>query len=244
MRFECVERRTVHSGLAEIARDHLCQEAWLVSVDGTPQSYVDLADPANLPFDAVRRIADVVDVLPPGPLSALHVGGAAASLARYVHHTRRGSEQLVVDPDGELVSLVGAHLPLPAGIELRVADGPDAVRSARGLDLIVVDAFEGASMPAEFASEEFHEDVAAALADGGAYIVKLREQPGFPAVSRLVEVITRRFGEPVVLADQGLADGLGSGTVVIVSTGVGLPVDQLDRRTRTVRLPAEVRQVC
>ncbi len=241
MRFECVERRTVRCGVAEIARDRTCREAWLLSVDGAPRSYVDLADPANLPFDVTRRIADVVDVLPPGPLSALHVGGPAGSLPRYVHHTRRGSEQLVVDPDAELVSLVSAHLPVPVGIELRVEDGLETIKSMRGLDLVVVDALRGDSMPAAFATEEFHEDVAAALAEGGAYIVNVLERPGMQAVSRLTEAITERFGEPVVIADQDVVDGLGSGAVVIVSTEAELPIDQLDRRARAARLPAAVR---
>ncbi|ANZ40965.1 hypothetical protein BBK82_38270 [Lentzea guizhouensis] len=91
-----------------------------------------------------------------------------ANLARYVHHTRRGSEQLMADADAELVSLVSGYLPVPVGIEV--------------------------------------------LAVGGTVIVTGRR----PELSRLVEVITERFGEPVVIADQ---DVLGNAVVVSSTAG-------------------------
>lgn len=240
MRFETVERRRVRFGMADVERDRDRQEAWLISVDGTPQSYVDLLDPASLPFDVMRRVADVVDALPPGPVNALHIGGAACSLPRYVQHTRRGSDQLVVDFDGDLVDLVNAHLPLPTGISVRVENGLDTIRSARDLDLIVVDAFEGGAMPEEFAGAEFHRHVSEALTGDRTYIVNVLDKPGLSTTTRLIDAISDQFGVPLVIADLGVLAGTGTGNVVLVSTDAALPVEELDTRAREARFPASV----
>ena len=60
--------------------------AWMLMVDGTPQSYVDLDDPLYLEFEYVRRLGHVVDLAAPAgqPLRVLHLGAGALSLARYV----------------------------------------------------------------------------------------------------------------------------------------------------------------
>src|SRR4030081_1541605 len=107
-------------GAAELLRDLDRANGWLLSVDGVAQSYVDLDDPTYLDFDYVRRIGDVIDCLPPGPLQALHVGGGACTLPRYVGATRPGSRQLVFDLDGELIELVREHLDLRSVPQLRV----------------------------------------------------------------------------------------------------------------------------
>ena len=62
-----------------------------VVVDGTPQSHVDLDDPTHLAFEYVRRIGHAVDLLPEGPVTALHLGAGALTLPRYVEATRPGS---------------------------------------------------------------------------------------------------------------------------------------------------------
>ncbi|MET9230280.1 fused MFS/spermidine synthase [Lentzea sp. NPDC003310] len=240
MRFETVERRRVRLGMADVERDRDRHEAWLISVDGTPQSYVDLLDPTSLPFDALRRVADVVDALPPGPLTALHIGGAAGSLPRYVQHTRRGSEQLVVDIDAELVDLVSAHLPLPTGISVRAGNGLDTIRTAHDLDLVVVDAFDGGAVPEEFASAEFQRHVSRTLTGSRTYVVTLVDRPGLPGTTRLVDAIGAQFGVPLVIADLGVLAGTGTGTVVLVSTDAPLPVAELDELARAARFPASV----
>ena len=83
-------RYPVRFGTAELVRDTARGNAWLVSVDGVAQSYVDLDDPAHLEFDYVRRFADVVDRLPPGPLDALAIGGAACTLRGTSRRRDRG----------------------------------------------------------------------------------------------------------------------------------------------------------
>ena len=77
---------------ARLIRDLAYPRAFTLRVGRTDQSYVDLDDPRRLEFDYLEQIAVVVDtVAPPGePVRAVHIGGAAMSLARYVEVTRRG----------------------------------------------------------------------------------------------------------------------------------------------------------
>jgi spermidine synthase len=88
--------------------------AWMLLVDGTPQSHVDLDDPRHLEFEYMRRLGHVIDLAaPPGaPVRALHLGGGGLTLARYTAATRPGSSQLAVEADPEVADLVRRRLPL------------------------------------------------------------------------------------------------------------------------------------
>ncbi|NED55866.1 hypothetical protein G3I24_33925, partial [Micromonospora aurantiaca] len=57
--------------------------------DGVEQSYVDVADARYLHFEYVRRIAAAIDVAAPrgAPLTALHLGGGALTLPRWLART-------------------------------------------------------------------------------------------------------------------------------------------------------------
>lgn len=81
---------TVDGGLAELVPDRERPRAWTLLVDGAPQSHVDLDDPAHLSFAYQRRLGHVVDLAAPSnrPLQAVHLGGGALTLARYVAATR------------------------------------------------------------------------------------------------------------------------------------------------------------
>ncbi|MGK5500499.1 spermidine synthase-like protein, partial [Streptomyces sp. URMC 125] len=72
----------VEHGTARLLPDVDRARAWLLTVDGAPQSYVDLDDPSHLEFEYTRRIAHVLDLAaPPGaPLDVLHLGGGALTL--------------------------------------------------------------------------------------------------------------------------------------------------------------------
>ncbi len=150
---KAVPRLAVHQevrfGSAELVPDVDDTDAWLLFIDGVPQSGVDLADPGYLEFEYVRRIAHVADLAFPAgePLRVLHLGGGALTLPRYLEHTRPGSRQLVAEIDDALTTLVRAHLPLPAGhrIRVRAADARAVVESVReaSYDLVIADVFAG-----------------------------------------------------------------------------------------------------
>src|SRR5215472_6361192 len=107
--------------------------AWMLLVEGIPQSHVDLDDPRHLELEYMRRLGHVADLAAPAgaPLRVLHLGGGGLTLARYVAATRPGSCQVAVESDAEVAGLVQRRLPLappPAGqISVRVADARAAL---------------------------------------------------------------------------------------------------------------------
>src|ERR1044072_4671131 len=99
-----VTRVTDH-GTAKLMPDVDRERAWLLTVDGAPQSYVDLDAPTHLEFEYARRLGDALDtVAEPGrALDVLPLGGGALTLPRYVAATRPGSRQHVVEADRGLL---------------------------------------------------------------------------------------------------------------------------------------------
>jgi hypothetical protein len=237
-------RRQVRFGMAELMRDLDRPNGWLLTVDGVAQSYVDLDDPTHLDFDYVRRIGDIVDCLPEGPLQALHIGGGACTLPRYIAATRPGSRQLVYDLDDELISFVRDHLSLRSVPQLRVriVDGRAGVagRPGRSADLVVLDAFERAAMPSGLATLEFTRDVARVLRPSGTYIVNISDGPGLRFAKRVAATVSTVFHEVLLLADPGVLRGRRFGNLVLAASPVDLPVETLARHAASSAFPARL----
>jgi len=231
----------VRFGTAELLRDVDRGNAWLLSVEGVAQSYVDLDDPANLEFDYVRRFGDVVDQLPPGPLEALHIGGAACTLPRYVEATRPGSRQLVFDADGELVELVRAQLGLRVpGLRVRVTDGRTGLTTRRedSADLVVVDAFERATLAGGLATLEATRAIGGILRTPGLYLANITDGSGLPFARRFVATLREVFPEVMLLADPAVLKGRRFGNLVAAASATELPATAIAARTASAAFPA------
>src|SRR3954447_1763214 len=98
----------------ELLRDLDRSTGWVLLVDGVEQSYVDVEDPTHLEFEYMQHMAIVIDaaLAPPQPLRALHLGGGAMAMPRWVAATRPGSRQVVVESAADVLSAVA---PLGAG---------------------------------------------------------------------------------------------------------------------------------
>lgn len=224
------------SGVARLLPDVDQPGAALLTVDEVPQSYVDLSDPTRLEFEYIQRLAHVADaVFPPGArLDAVHLGGGALSLPRYLAHTRPGSTQLVVEIDGPLVAFVREHLPWDRRWRLRVrtADAREALASRRAgsADLVVADAFAGARTPAHLTSVEFVQLAAAALRPGGVYAANIAD--GAPLAFARGQAATVRavFPHVALIAEPAVLRGRRFGNLVLAASGEPLPVAELVRR--------------
>ncbi|MED7930270.1 fused MFS/spermidine synthase [Nonomuraea sp. LP-02] len=221
-------------GEVELLRDLDRQDGWVLSKDGVPQSYVDLKDPTFLEFEYVRLMADVIDLLDEGPLSCLHVGGGACSIPRYVSATRPGSRHIVVEPDGLLVNLVREQLDLRSVPRLKVI--VEGGRTGTGkvwddtADLVVLDAFTGATMPIELATAEYMGDLARVLRPEGTLLINLADGKGLAFARRLVATVTETFRHVTLLAEPGILRGRRFGNLIVAASRAELPVDLLTRR--------------
>lgn len=221
-------------------------DAWTLRVDGADQSHVDLADPTHLEFDYVRRMGDMLDALAPAGerLRVVHVGGAAMTLPRYLAHTRPSSAQIVLEPDTELTDLVRRDLPLPArsGIKVRPVDGATGVAALRDdyADVLILDAYQGARVPAELTTTEFFADVQRVLVSGGTLLANLADRAPFDYLRGCVAAIRDSFGSLLVAAEPATLKGRRFGNLLVVASDEDVPTAELARRAASSPLPYRV----
>jgi spermidine synthase len=238
-----VERRTPYA-LAEVVADPRRPSSRLLLLDGREAGQVDLADPRRLEFAYMRRIADLVDAFrPPGTaIDAVHVGGGAFALARYVAATRPRSRQDVLELDPGVVALAREHLGLRPSPRLRVRVGDAAellrVRPDRSADLVIGDAFDGPDVPAQLAGAAFAADVRRVLRPAGVYALNVIDVPPLAAVHAHDAVLRAAFGHVAWVGPPGVVRARAPGNVVLLAGMAPLPLAAL-RRVAAAAVPRE-----
>ena len=220
-------KRLVGSGLiASLQPDAWRTGSWILSIDDTPQSHIDLADPTALHFDYIARMGHIIDAAFPSgaAITALHLGAGGLTLPRYVSATRSGSRQQVVEIERDLIDFVREHCPLPRGasIRCRYGDARDVMESLpKGLlgqvDLVVVDVFSGARTPAHVTSVEFYNSVKALLTTTGVVVANVTDGPPMAFARGQLATIQFIFGDAFAIAEQGVANCKRFGNVVIAA---------------------------
>ncbi len=226
--------------------DRTRPRAFTLRMGRTDQSYVDLDDPLRLEFDYVQRIADVIDAVAPAGerIGAVHVGGAALTVPRWVAATRPRSAQVVLEPDAELTDFVRANLPLPrqSGIKVRTQDGATGVAALRDdyADVLVLDAFTGARVPAELTTDRFLADAGRVLGSRGTMIINLTDRGPFGYARRVLAGVMSVFDHAVFCAEPSTIKGRRFGNVIIAASRVALPVDDIAVRSGRSPYPYRV----
>ena len=173
--------------------------------------------------------AHVADLAAPptAPLRALHLGGGAWTLARYVAATRPGSPQRVVELDAALVDLVSSRLPADghghrgrrrrrAGRARPVPPGSVDLRRSRRV--------RRRAHPAHLTSVEFVRAAAAVLAPGGVYAANVADGGPLAFARAQVAAAAAVFAERrACVAVPELLRGRRFGNLVLVGGGRTLP---------------------
>jgi hypothetical protein len=241
------ESFTVDTATAELVRDGTRRNAYTLLLDGVESSHVDLDDPTYLVFEYVRWFADVIECLaPPGaPLDTAHLGGGAATLARYLAATRPDSRQIVFEIDAALVALVRKKLPLPKTRRLRIkvvdarlglATIPD-----RSLDLVVRDAFLDAAAPPHLGTVEFALQVRDTLRPGGVYLVNVADGVPFRKLGPDLATLAEVFAKLAVVSEPSVFRGRRHGNLVIAASTDPLPLDAIASRVAAGAVQGRVR---
>ena len=195
-------------------------------------SYVDLADLAHLEFDYLRWMRIVLRVA--GARRVLHIGGGACALARALATEDPGGRQEVCESDASVLEVARAHLGLRRAPGLRVRHAEGRAFLAEHLDghwdAVVVDAFEGASVPRPLITSEALTAVARV------------------APVALVNVVDDRAGREVRLIAAALRAAYGtvwtlgarSGNTVIAGTTAPLDLALVAARAAADPSPARI----
>jgi spermidine synthase len=221
------------------------RRAFMVVNGRTEQSWVDLSDPLRLEFEYVQRIAEVLEetvLARPATerVRAIHLGGGGLTLPRYLEARRPRTAQVVMEPDEALTEQVRLRLPLPrnSGIKIRPIDGRTGTAGLPSAcaDVVIVDAFAGASVPAELATSGFFADLARTLRQGGLAIMNLTDQAPFGWSRRAIAGFAATFDQVAVSAEVPVWKGRRFGNLV-VAAGAEVPVQQLERRLARAPFP-------
>lgn len=227
-------------------------DAWMLMVDGIPQSYVDLDDPRHLELEYVRRMGHVIDLAAPAgaPLRVLHLGAGGLTLARYVASTRPGSVQLAVEADRRIAGLIGRRLPLGqvdgqggAGrIDVRVADARAELERlpADSFDIVIADVFTGGQTPAPMTSAEFVAAADRALTRSGIFLANVSDGPPFTHAPGRVAAVRAVFGQVAVLGEEPVLHGRAFGNLVATGAHRRLPVAAIAALAAADPVPARL----
>jgi spermidine synthase len=238
--------RDVDCGTAKLMPDVDRARAWLLTVDGAPQSYVDLDDPTQLEFEYARWIGHVVDCAADEgePLDVVHLGGGALTLPRYVATVRPASRQHVVEADRGLIRLVAEHLPVLQGQDISVhaadARGWLDAAPADSADILIADVFGGSRVPAHLTSVEYARSAARVLRSGGVYAANLADGAPFTFLRSQLVTFAAVFEETALIAEPSVLRGRRFGNAVLLASHAGLDTGRLARRTASDAFPARV----
>ncbi|UVJ41612.1 spermidine synthase [Arthrobacter sp. CJ23] len=210
---------------ASIEADSLIDGAYVLSIGGAEQSHVNVAEPAEIFYEYLRRIGHVVDLAAPEgvPITALHLGAGALTLARYIQATRPGSEQYAVELERELLDFVLQKLPMPGGTRLHthIGDARDALAELPAelrFDVVILDIFSGPEAPEHIACTEFYAEAASRLRPDGVLIVNVGDEPGLTLVRSQVAAMRRALPDIAAFAESGMFAGRYPGNIILVGT--------------------------
>jgi hypothetical protein len=237
----------VDTGEAELVPDRADPRLWTLLVNGVPSSPLHTTDPLVLDFEYLRWMAAAVDLLdppPPAPLRALHLGGGACALPRWLEATRPGSRQVVVEVDGALVALVRRTLALPRAPRLRiqVGDARERLATRRGAsaDLVVRDVFAGDRTPRHLTTTGYLAEVARVLDPAGVYLANVADRGTLAALRAECSAALACFPHVALVADPGLLRRRRFANSVLVAARRPLPLEALGRAVRGAAAPGRL----
>lgn len=232
---------------AAIEPDSFTEGAYVLSIGGAEQSHVNLQHPEEIFYEYLRRIGHLVDLAAPAgtPITALHLGAGALTLARYIQATRPGSVQYAVELERELLDFVLQQLPLPEGTELHtvIGDARDALTELDpGLrfDVVILDIFSGPDAPEHIACTDFYREARTRLTPDGLLIVNVGDEPGLTLVQSQAAAMRRAMADVAAFAEAGMFAGRYPGNIILAGTQTRWPAEWSAELTARGPHPARV----
>jgi spermidine synthase len=220
----------------ELLRDLERETGWVLLVDGVEQSYVDVADPMHLEFEYMQHIGLVLDAARPrpDPVVAVHLGGGAFTLPRWLSATRPGSRHVVVETSAEVLDVI-APLRVGADCEIIVDDAMSAVAALPPAvaDLVIWDLYDGPRAVTAALTLDALASLRGLLpAERGLAVLNVSDVLPFDVVRPVLASLRMCFADVALLAEPSTLRGRRSGNCVLVaSAGEPLPVEEMARRS-------------
>lgn len=218
--------------------DETVPGAFHVRFGHTSQSWVDPERPELLLFEYVQHVAMVLEnsvLAAPEDrrLRVVHLGGAGMTLPRWVAWRRPGTAQIVCEPDEELTAEVRHKIPLPvrSGIKVRAVGGRAGVVAmpADYAEVVIIDAFNGARVPAELASTDFLDQVYRIGREESVVVFNVTDRAPFHWAQRVVAGLRELWRHVVVGAEVPVHKGKRFGNLLFVASETRIDMAGLRR---------------
>jgi len=204
-------------------------------LDRLHNSYVDLTDPTYLEFRYVRLIADIIEVeARPGPLNVVSIGGGGFTLPGYIEHTRPPSANTVLEIDAKLIDIGYSELALTDAIDVVVDDARISIRGVPpdSADVVIGDAYSGASVPWHLTTLEFNQQIDRILAEHGVYVMNVIDYGDLRFARAEAETLRQVFPEVAVIAPADYLDGEAGGNFILAASRAPLDLAGIEARLR------------
>ncbi len=229
---------------AYIEADEERENGYALWLDTLRHSYVDLDDPSHLEFDYTAWFGDAITAMAPEgePIDALHIGGAAMTMPRYLRHEHPGSTSTVLELDQLLVDLAEDELGYEPGSDIEVVVGDARLSAgeveAGAYDLVIGDAFGGVAVPWHLATQEFTELLHDALTEDGIYVMNVLDYGPRDFLRAEIATVDEVFEHVAVIARAEAFDAEGrggGGNHVVIASDAPLPLDEIEEANRDRR---------
>ena len=202
----------------------------VLHLDNLDHSEVDLGDPTSLRFPYTQLFGVAFDALPPGPVHAIHLGGGALTMPRYVRAVRPGSTGVVLEVDGALPDLAERELGWVPGPDVEVIIGDGRVTMGRQTNgranVVFGDAFGAEAVPWHLTTVEFTRVIRRTMRPDGIYALNVIDAKEHRFVRAEVATIATVFDHVAVFAPDSSFDRESFGSnFIVVASDRPLPVD-------------------
>ncbi|MGP9489820.1 spermidine synthase [Glutamicibacter sp. AOP5-A2-7] len=233
---------------ATIYDDDLVPGAKILAIGGAEQSHVNLADPEQIFYEYLARIANHLSVLrpKPEPLKFLHLGAGALTLARWGALRYPKSTHVAVDIERELLDFVQTHLPLPKECDLRaiVADARAVLYEELAgelYDVIVVDIFSGPEAPEHLTTAEYYAELADSLAVDGLLFVNIGDDPPLAFTDRQVAAAQTAFGHVLLSSTPEMFTRRFPGNLILTASKARIEEPAIEACQAAGPYPSEIK---
>ena len=202
-------------------------------LDRVRNSYVDLQDPTFLEFRYIKLIADIIEVeAADGPLNVVSIGGGGFTMPGYIEHTRPGSTNTVLEIDSKLVDIGHEELALTDEIDVVVEDARISLRgvSDDSADVVIGDAYSGASVPWHLTTVEYKSEIRRVLTPGGTYVMNVIDYDDLDFIRSQALTLLEVFPQVALFAPDSYLAGTSGGNFILVASSEEIEIDGVESR--------------
>lgn len=202
-------------------------------LDRVRNSYVDLADPTYLEFRYIKLMVDIIESeTSSGGIDVVSIGGGGFTLPGYIEHTRPSSENTVLEIDPKLVEIGYEELALTDEIDVVVDDARISLRDIpdNSAEVVIGDAYSGASVPWHLTTVEFTEQIDRVLTPDGTYTINIIDYGDLDFIRAESATLLEVFANVALFAPPEYVAGEAGGNFVLVASQEPIDVTTIEDR--------------